>query len=62
VEKLLTVIEWHRLFHGFYARVAKELGIDRSYVNRVALGQRRSPKIERAINAEIARIEKLRPK
>jgi hypothetical protein len=36
--------------------------MDPSYVSRVARGERRSPKIERALERELARIEKLRPR
>jgi predicted transcriptional regulator len=42
-----------------YSRVAKLLGLDRSYVSRVASGQRRSKKVEAALLAEIKRIEKI---
>jgi hypothetical protein len=48
----------HALYRGIYTRVAKQLGIDRSYVSRVANGQRRSPKVEAALEKEIKRIEK----
>lgn len=37
---------------GLYSRVARKLGVDRSYVSRVAAGERRSPAIERAIISE----------
>lgn len=49
----------HALYRGVYSRVAKQLGLDRSYVSRVASGQRRSKKVEAALMAEIRRIEKL---
>lgn len=49
----------HALYRGVYSRVAKQLGLDRSYVSRVASGQRRSKKVEAALLAEIRRIEKL---
>ena len=52
----------HLLFRGVYTRVAKRLRLDPSYVSRVARGERRSEKIERALQAELARIEKLRQK
>ena len=41
------------------AAVAQQLGVDRSYVSRVANGQRRSAKIEKALLKEINRIERL---
>ena len=52
------VLERYRLYHGLYSRVARKLGVDRSYVSRVARGERRSPRIEAALEAEIKRIER----
>jgi transcriptional regulator with XRE-family HTH domain len=40
------------LFRGLYARVARELGFDVSYVSRIARGERRSEIIEEAICRE----------
>lgn len=34
---------------GIYSRVARRLGVDRTYVSRVARGERRSPEIEAAL-------------
>jgi len=50
--------ERYRLYHGLYSRVARKLGVDRSYVSRVARGERRSRRIEAALEAEIKRIER----
>jgi hypothetical protein len=50
----------HSLYRGIYSRVARQLGIDRSYVSRVASGQRRSAKVEAALLKEIKRIEKIK--
>jgi transcriptional regulator with XRE-family HTH domain len=47
----------YRLYRGLYARVARQLGVDRSYVSRVARGERRSPRIEAALKTELRRIE-----
>jgi len=47
----------YRLYRGLYARVARQLGVDRSYVSRVARGERRSQRIEAALNSELRRIE-----
>jgi hypothetical protein len=41
---------------GLYSRVARQLGVDRSYVSRVARGQRRSEPIEQALVSEFDRI------
>jgi len=54
-----SVLVRHSLYRGVYSRVAKQLGVDRSYVSRVASGERRSKKIEAALIKEIKRIDKL---
>lgn len=41
---------------GLYSRIARQLGVDRSYVSRVARGERRSPEIEQALTTEFNRI------
>lgn len=45
------------LFRGLYARVAKQLGVDPSYVSRVARGQRRNADVENALIAEVRRLD-----
>jgi hypothetical protein len=55
-EALLTA---HRLHDGVYRRVAEQLGVDASYVSRVAIGQRKSPEIRRAIVDELRKIQDL---
>jgi len=47
----------YRLYHGLYSRVARQLAVDRSYVSRVARGERRSPRVEAALRNELRRIE-----
>ena len=44
------------LFRGLYGRVARDLGLDLSYVSRIARGERRSEIAERAINREFRRV------
>ncbi len=46
-------------YRGLYSRVARRLGVDRSYVSRVARGERRSQRVENALRAELKRIRKL---
>jgi hypothetical protein len=41
---------------GLYSRIARQLNVDRSYVSRVARGQRRSEPIEQALTTEFDRI------
>ena len=47
-----------REYRGLYSRVARELGVDRSYVSRVASGERVSERVQRALEREVTRIEK----
>lgn len=47
------------LFRGFYGRVAKQLGLDPSYISRVARGERESEAIEAALEREMKRIIRL---
>jgi transcriptional regulator with XRE-family HTH domain len=42
---------------GIYTRVARRLGVHRSYVSRVARGERRSGPVEDALVAEYDRVE-----
>lgn len=48
----------YQLYRGLYSRVARKLGVDRSYVSRVARGERQSKDIEAALNSEMKRIER----
>lgn len=41
---------------GLYSRVAKKVGVDPSYVSRVARGQRRSAKIAAQLDREVVKI------
>jgi transcriptional regulator with XRE-family HTH domain len=42
---------------GIYSRVARRLGVDRTYVSRVAKGERHSPEIEKTLIQEFQRTE-----
>lgn len=44
------------LFRGVYNRVAKRLGVDPSYVSRVARGERKSAAVEKALADEVGAI------
>lgn len=46
---------------GLYSRVANQLRVDRSYVSRVARGERHSEDVERALSTEFQRITSERP-
>ena len=45
-----------QLLCGLYSRVARQLRVDRSYVSRVARGERRSETVERALSNEFTRV------
>jgi hypothetical protein len=56
------VLNRHQLYRGIYSRVARQLGIDRSYVSRVASGERKSEKVQKALMRELQRVEKMMKK
>ena len=41
---------------GLYSRIARQLNLDRSYISRVARGERHSEEVERALSSEFTRI------
>ncbi len=53
-----TTAKLQRLKHyieslcGIYSRIARRLGVDRTYVSRVAKGKRHSPEVEAALVQE----------
>ena len=47
------------LFRGLYARVAHKLGVDVSYVSRIARGQRKSTVAEKALIREFNKVVSL---
>ena len=53
-----TALRIPGLYRGVYSRVARRVGVDPSYVSRVARGERVSQKIEKALLAELHRVEK----
>jgi hypothetical protein len=44
------------LFRGLYGRVARDLGVDVSYVSRIARGERKSRVAERALTREFNKV------
>jgi hypothetical protein len=56
-----ALLAWHLLHRGVYARVARKLRIDASYVSRVAAGNRESDRIRKALLDELDRIHRMRP-
>lgn len=49
----------HFLMRGLYARVARKLKVDPSYVSRVARGERESAAIQTALDREFEDIARL---
>ena len=45
------------LYRGLYVRIARKLGVDASYVSRVARGDRRSSEVESALRQALAEID-----
>jgi hypothetical protein len=48
----------YQLYRGLYSRVARKLKVDRSYVSRVARGERQSEEVQAALQTELKRIER----
>lgn len=55
-EKMPIVNRYVQALCGLYSRVARQLKVDRSYVSRVARGERHSDEVERALTTEFDRI------
>jgi hypothetical protein len=52
----ITLLRAYAMQRGLFARVAKRLGLDPSYVSRVAHGERHSRKITIAIESELKKM------
>ncbi len=61
-QQLSRMRRWIQSFCGLYSRIADRFRVDRSYVSRVARGERTSPEISQALIAEFERIQKDTPK
>jgi hypothetical protein len=44
------------LFRGLYARVARDVGVDVSYISRIARGERKSQVAEKALTREFSKV------
>ena len=53
VDSSMNSIPSVSLFRGIYNRVAKRLGVDPSYVSRVARGERKSAVVKKALAEEV---------
>jgi transcriptional regulator with XRE-family HTH domain len=58
-DSLRRLLRKHLLHESVYLRVAKRLGVDPSYVSKVASGKVPSLKIRRALVEELQRIERM---
>ena len=47
---------------GLYSRIARRLGVDRTYVSKVARGERRSPDVEDALLQDFERSQRSEPR
>lgn len=54
--KMSRVNRYVQALCGLYSRVARQLQVDRSYVSRVARGERHSNEVESALSTEFTRI------
>lgn len=54
-----ALLKAHRQHVGLYSRLAHKLGVDITYVGKVARGQCRSQRIEKILFAELERIQKI---
>lgn len=61
-QMLSRMHRWIQSFCGLYTRVANRYRVDRSYVSRVARGERSSDEISRALIAEFERVQKEAPR
>jgi predicted XRE-type DNA-binding protein len=61
-QRLSRIQRWIQSFCGIYTRVASRFHVDRSYVSRVARGERTSPEISQALITEFERIQRDTPK
>jgi hypothetical protein len=55
-EKMPIINRHVQALFGLYSRVARQLKVDRSYVSRVARGERHSTDVESALSSEFNRI------
>jgi transcriptional regulator with XRE-family HTH domain len=55
--KVRRIHQYIQSLCGMYSRVARKLGVDRSYVSRVASGERNSEQVEVALTREFERID-----
>jgi hypothetical protein len=55
--RAVTLLRAYIECRGLFARIAKQLDLDPSYISRVANGERRSKRISLAIEAELKKMQ-----
>jgi len=55
--KIQKLNRWVETLCGIYSRVARQLGVHRTFVSRVARGERRSEPVEKALVDEYERVK-----
>ena len=60
--KLQKLRHYIQTLCGMYSRVARRLGVDRTYVSKVARGERHSPNIEDALLQDFERSQRDEPR
>ena len=53
-----ALLKAHRLHAGIYRRVADKLGVDASFVSRIAAGKRKGERVRRAVLDELRKIQR----
>lgn len=56
--KLQALRHYIQTLCGLYSKIARRLGVDRTYVSRVAKGERSSAEVEAALIQEFDRAQK----
>lgn len=56
-EKMNRLSGWIEALCGIYTRIARRLGVHRSFVSRVARGERHSEPVEHALLSEYERVK-----
>ena len=57
VKRAEALLETHRLHLGLYRRVAERLGVDASYVSKVASGTRSCDSVRRMLLTELVALQ-----
>lgn len=56
--KMKRLNQWIEAVCGIYTRIARRMGVHRSFVSRVARGERRSEPVQNALLSEYEKMKK----